>query len=86
MKLSISLPDADVRVLDDYVRDNPGATRSSALHAAVRALREESLAEQYRLAAEEWDGSKDAAAWDAVSRDGLPESRSVSRRDPSHQL
>src|ERR1700712_2317352 len=71
MKLSVSLPDADIKVLDDYVRDHAGATRSSALHSAVIALRDVSLDEQYRLAAQEWVGSHDAAEWDAVSGDGI---------------
>jgi antitoxin MazE9 len=83
MKLSVSLPDADIKVLDDYVRDHAGATRSSALHSAVTALRDVSLDEQYRLAAQEWIGAGNAAEWDAVSGDGIPSAGAAAPVSPA---
>jgi Arc/MetJ-type ribon-helix-helix transcriptional regulator len=67
MKISVSLPDEDVRFLDEQ-----GVNRSAVLHEAVALLRERQLADQYAEAFAEWEGSPDAEPWDAVAADGLP--------------
>lgn len=67
MKISVSLPDADVRFLDTR-----GGNRSAALQEAVALLREKHLAEQYAEAFEEWESSEDAQLWEAAAADGLP--------------
>jgi antitoxin MazE9 len=70
MKLSVSIPDDDVRFLDDYAREQGLDSRSAALHRAVRLLRTAELAAAYESAWDEWAGS-DAAVWDATAGDGL---------------
>jgi len=78
MKLSVSLPDSDVKVLDEYVSQHPGESRSSALHAAVLALRDRSLIVEYADAYDEWEASGDAVAWDRTVGDGLAPERALS--------
>ena len=67
MKISVSLPDEDVRFLDEHATN-----RSAALHEAVALLRERHLADQYAEAFREWEAAPDAALWDAATPDGLP--------------
>jgi Arc/MetJ-type ribon-helix-helix transcriptional regulator len=67
MKISVSLPDEDVKFLDEQ-----GVNRSAALHEAVALLRERQLADQYAEAFSEWADSPDAELWDAATADGLP--------------
>lgn len=57
MKISVSLSDRDVEFLDRYAKDT-GDTRSGALQRAIRALKYESLGDQYEAAIDEgspWD-------------------------------
>jgi antitoxin MazE9 len=70
MKVSVSIPDEDVRFLDEYAREQGLDSRSAAVHRAVRLLRTAELAEAYQAAWEEWD-SGDAAAWDRTAADGV---------------
>ena len=39
MKVSVSLPDDDVKFLDQYAKQEGYASRSAVLHRAVRLLR-----------------------------------------------
>jgi Arc/MetJ-type ribon-helix-helix transcriptional regulator len=71
MKVSISLPDADVTFLDAYAKENGLESRSAAVHTAVRALRATQLEEAYAEAYAEWEGSEDQAFWDSFVADGL---------------
>lgn len=71
MKLSVSLPDEDLAVLDDYVRSAGLASRSAAVHHAVRLLRLPTLEQDYEAAWEEWEASGDHAAWEATAVDGF---------------
>ena len=71
MKLSVSLPDEDVAVLDEYVRTSGLASRSAALQFAVRLLRHPDLEQQYAEAWEEWDASSEQSSWDSTAADGL---------------
>ena len=70
MKVSVSIPDEDVRFLDEYAREQGLESRSAAVHRAVRLLRTAELAEAYQAAWEEWRSS-DAAAWDRTAGDGV---------------
>ena len=70
MKVSVSIPDDDVRFLDDYAREQGLESRSAAVHRAVRLLRTAELAEAYQAAWEEW-GSSSSAEWDQTAGDGL---------------
>ena len=70
MKLSVSLPDEDVRFLDEYARMH-ARSRSGAVHAAIDTLRQGGLADAYEQAWEEWDASGDGRAWEQPLGDGL---------------
>ena len=70
MKMSVSIPDEDVRFLDEYAREQGLESRSAAVHRAVRLLRTAELAEAYQAAWEEWN-SGDATAWDRTAGDGV---------------
>ena len=70
MKVSVSIPDEDVRFLDDYAREQGLESRSAAVHRAVRLLRTAELAEAYQAAWEEWDSSG-SADWDRTTGDDV---------------
>jgi predicted transcriptional regulator len=70
MKLSVSLPDEDVKFLDEYARTH-ARSRSGAVHAAIDTLRQGGLAKAYEQAWEEWDASGDGALWEQPIGDGL---------------
>ena len=71
MKLSVSLPDADVEFLDSYASEQGFASRSAVLHRAVRLLRGAELGAAYEDAFVAWEEAGDAAAWEATAGDGL---------------
>jgi len=66
-KVSISLSDTDIAYLDERARVGDYPSRSAAVHAAIRVLRESELADAYAQAFGEWDDTD----WDAVSADGV---------------
>ncbi len=70
MKVSVSLPDEDVEFLDAYTEREGLASRSAALHKAVRLLRASELGAAYEDAWSTWDASDDASLWDAAVGDG----------------
>jgi len=70
MKVSVSIPDEDVRFLDEYAREQGLDSRSAAVHRAVRLLRTAELAEAYQAAWEEWD-SDAAGDWESAAGDGV---------------
>ena len=71
MKLSVSLPEADVAALDRYVREVGLASRSSGLRHAIAQLRSRTLEQDYVEAWSEWDSSGQEIDWSASSNDGL---------------
>lgn len=71
MKLSVSLSDDDVAALDEHVRKAGLASRSAAIHQAVRLLRQSGLEQSYAAAWEEWEQSADREEWESVTGDGL---------------
>jgi Arc/MetJ-type ribon-helix-helix transcriptional regulator len=71
MKLSVSLSDDDVALLDDYIARTGLPSRSAALHKAIRMLRHPTLEHEYGAAWEEWSSDDDSAAWDGTAADGL---------------
>lgn len=71
MKLSVSLPDQDVAVLDEFVRTAGLASRSAALRHAIKMLRLPELEADYEAAWDEWEASGDQAVWDATATDGI---------------
>lgn len=70
MKLSVSLPDEDVAILDEFARTAGLPSRSAALHHAVRMLRLPDLEQDYEAAWQEWEASGDQAAWSVTVADG----------------
>jgi hypothetical protein len=71
MKLSVSLTDDDVAVLDAYAKSSGLKSRSAALHDAIRLLRYPGLEQDYAAAWEEWDASGAQHVWDSTAGDGL---------------
>ena len=71
MKLSISLPERDVDLLDEYVRTRRVKSRSAAVQRAVDLLRAVDLADDYAAAWAEWRAGGDESAWDRTTHDGL---------------
>ena len=71
MKISISLPDDDVRFLDEYAETQGFASRSAVVHTAVRSLRASKLGDAYADAWAQWEGSGEADVWDSTASDGL---------------
>lgn len=71
MKLSVSLTEEDVALLDEYARSSGLASRSAALQHAVRLLRHPDLEQDYASAWQEWAASGEQARWDESVADGL---------------
>lgn len=71
MKVSVSLPDADVEFLDAYAQSQGLDSRSAALQKAVRLLRASELGAAYEGAWTDWVESEDAGLWEAATADGL---------------
>ena len=71
MKISVSLPQADVEFLDSYALQHGIESRSGAVQLAVDRLRHEELGDAYQQAWDDWDASGEAAVWDGVVSDGL---------------
>jgi Arc/MetJ-type ribon-helix-helix transcriptional regulator len=71
MKLSVSLPDEDVAVLDEYARTAGLPSRSAALQHAVRMLRLPDLEQDYEAAWREWEEAGDDEAWSVTAADGI---------------
>lgn len=73
MKISISIPDTDVQVLDSYARASGLASRSAAVHRAVALLAQAHLEDDYASAWAEWDASGDREVWESTAADGMPD-------------
>lgn len=71
MKMSVSLPDEDVRFVDEYASRRGMVSRSSVLHRAIDLLRESELESAYEAAFGEWENNPDAGLWETTTGDGL---------------
>jgi antitoxin MazE9 len=71
MKLSVSVSEEDVALLDEYARASGLRSRSAALQHAIRLLRHVDLERDYAAAWEEWESSEERAAWESTVGDGL---------------
>jgi len=71
MKVSLSIPDEDIRFLDNFARDHGIASRSAAMQHSIALLREAELKEQYKIAMQEWRDSPDSELWESTVGDGL---------------
>ncbi|PPK66768.1 antitoxin [Actinokineospora auranticolor] len=71
MKLSVSLPEEDVRFIDEYLgRAAEHGNRSAVIQLAIGLLRESSLRDEYLAAFDEWDAGEDALLWEPTAADG----------------
>ena len=70
----MSLPEEDVRFLDEYSAGAESASRSSVIHTAITLLRQSRLQESYAAAFDEWDADE-APLWEPVAADGLADSQ-----------
>lgn len=71
MKLSVSLSDDDVAVLDAYVQKAGLSSRSAGLQSAIRMLHYPTLEDDYDDAWSEWATTGEAEMWDHTAGDGL---------------
>ena len=71
MKVSVSLPDEDVEFLDEYASSHDMASRSAAVHKAVRLLRASGLGAAYEDAWAEWNDGTDDELWVTTVADGM---------------
>lgn len=70
MKLSVSLPEADVEFVDRYVAEHGEPSRSAVLRRALKLLRERELGDAYEAAWDEW-AQGDGKLWESTVGDGL---------------
>jgi len=71
MKLSVSLSDEEVALLDEYAESAGLRSRSAAVQHAIRLLRHRDLEADYAAAWDEWESSGEQALWDGTAVDGL---------------
>jgi hypothetical protein len=71
MKLSVSLSEEDVRVLDAYVKRFGLPSRSAAVQRAIRMLRYPALEDDYENAWAEWSTAGEGDAWENSTGDGF---------------
>jgi len=71
MKLSISLTDDDLAMVDAYATKAGLSSRSAAVQHAIRLLRHATLDADYANAWNEHDATGEGIVWDSVTGDGL---------------
>jgi Arc/MetJ-type ribon-helix-helix transcriptional regulator len=74
MKVSVSIPNADVEFLDSYAHEHGIESRSAAIQRAIKVLRASELGDAYELAWGEWEQSGEAELWEPTTADALPQS------------
>ena len=72
VKISVSLPAAEVEFLDEYAHQRDVGSRSAAVLRGIELLRQADLSDAYEEAWDEWEASGDAELWDPAAADGLP--------------
>ncbi len=71
MKVSVSLSRADIQFVDAQTDSGLFASRSAAVQAAIRLLRDRTYTDSYAAAWSEWEDSGDSASWEQAAQDGL---------------
>ncbi len=71
MKLSVSLSEADLALLDEYINQEGLPSRSAGVQTAIRHLHRENLRKAYVEAWRDWAESPDSSEWDTTVADGL---------------
>jgi Arc/MetJ-type ribon-helix-helix transcriptional regulator len=70
VKVSISLSDDDVALIDEFARSTGLPSRSAAVQHAIRLLRLPHLEDDYAAAWDEWQACGEHSAWDTTAGDG----------------
>ena len=73
MKVSISLPDEDLLFVDAEAEAGRFSSRSAAIHAAIRLLRDQPYQDSYSIAWDEWEADGEDVVWERAIADGLGE-------------
>jgi antitoxin MazE9 len=71
MKLSVSLSEEDVRVLDAYIKQAGLPSRSAAVQRAIRMLRYPALENDYGNAWAEWSAAGEGDVWEQATDGGF---------------
>ncbi|WP_138732020.1 ribbon-helix-helix domain-containing protein [Modestobacter excelsi] len=71
MRVSVSLSDDDVALLDEFARAAGLKGRSAVIQHALRLLRRAELEQDYAAACEEWEVSGEQSTWDVTAGDGV---------------
>jgi Arc/MetJ-type ribon-helix-helix transcriptional regulator len=71
MKLSVSLTDEDVALVDEYLSRSGLKSRSAVIRRALHLLRQPDLEGDYAAAWDEWAGSGEQEAWESTTADGV---------------
>ena len=71
MKVSISLPEKEVDLLDEYARTRRMKSRSAVVRKAVKLLQTEQLGDDYAAAWAEWTAADDSAGWERTTDHGI---------------
>jgi Arc/MetJ-type ribon-helix-helix transcriptional regulator len=71
MKISVSLTDEDVALVDEYLSRSGLKTRSAVIRRALHLLRQPDLEDDYAAAWAEWAGSGEQEAWESTTADGV---------------
>jgi Arc/MetJ-type ribon-helix-helix transcriptional regulator len=71
MKMSVSLSDEDLAILDAYVESSGLPSRSAGVQKAIRMLRFPALEQDYEDAWAEWSAAGEEDLWGGASADGL---------------
>jgi Arc/MetJ-type ribon-helix-helix transcriptional regulator len=72
VKLSVSVSEDDVALLDEYARTSGLRSRSAVIQRAIHLLRHADLESDYAAAWEDWESSGERAAWEVTVDDGFP--------------
>jgi Arc/MetJ-type ribon-helix-helix transcriptional regulator len=71
MKLSISVPDEQMALIDRVMTAQGLTSRSAAIQQGIELWLNQALVDDYAAAFKEWDRSGDSTAWETVVGDGL---------------
>jgi Arc/MetJ-type ribon-helix-helix transcriptional regulator len=71
VKLSVSLSEEDVALLDAYVEEAGLPSRSAGVQRAVQMLRHLTLEDDYAQAWDQWSSDEGADEWESTTGDGI---------------
>jgi Arc/MetJ-type ribon-helix-helix transcriptional regulator len=69
--MSVNVPDVDYQFLERVTVDGTYSSRSAAVSAGVKLLRERDMARDYAEDFARWRGSEDESLWESASGDGI---------------